>query len=1549
MDKNDNEILTDFKRLQEIQQQDSKPRAIENSNFPLTLIDDRRFEELTYWLYKTEIKHGSWKGLYDDIFLRSGVNDKGIDCALYRNKALIASIQCKHSAKDTALALHGLVPELIKFALYYLKNPNSINILSEYTYYISSSAGFDQACNDFINDYNKQILVFPKFEHYTKQVMNEYASFKGMEFSKVEFPLKEFLSKLIVKKIDKEELNLLLQHPYQLPTTKAFFSLRTIIDTAALLPFQESWDKFSNKINEKTDTTIDSTDTLEAFRTASYHLLNSNSFIDKEETIHIDRKQVNEILIWVDSPLEIDAQPIALLVGDAGMGKTVVLKDVCKKLIDRNIPTLGIKSDKVYSHTIEGLEKELDFRASLFEMIKSLQSENEIIVIIIDQIDALSQSLSSDRKYLSAYNLLLQKLLKYEGIRVIISVRRFDLNYDPDLSFIKKNKTITLGILDEQEVKDILKKLNIPFGNFSIRLLQTLGTPHHLQVFCSIYNSSLSLDGIQELQDLYDELWKQKVIQIPITTNVSCDECRNLLYNVAREMNTQQQIVVKKKFVEANINSVQYLASVNILISDKENIQFFHQTFYDYVYARQFVENGNSILEYVKANSHSLHIRSSVKMILTYLRATDEAEYIKSINYLLRAKNVQFHLKLLVINIIGYIQNPLKEEKQLAKNYLLPNVEMRRYLIESVFGKIWMEFLIENKILDELLLIEKNWKDEILESKIIKKVGIGKFLKYQNYEDRRIDNLNQVFFLINRVLPSGRVVTVKYLLELPKSKGIIWLVSRTLYSLVIWDFPEAYKLFDKYKKDISSDIYYFPHILEAIIHYNIDFVTQEYILFVEGIIKNSKHTGTKIKLDYHYTQLFERMAEVNPNKSFAAGLTIIKTISDSYIRTIKTYESELYDDLAFWDYNYKKGKQHNEDSIYGVVVDLVEKFSINNDINFLNFIDNHRNNNSISILKIIVYGFIANPSSYLSEIVAFIQIFNSKDGFKSEGRIQFWIRSLLGQVYPLLSQSQKDIINSVILNITSDWEISIINNEEGKISHRLNNFGYIKYKYIKALPESEIFNQIKLKKVYQELKRKFPSITSDKEPMVISFMSVKAPLPQKAYQNMTFEQWEDTFEKYKSDGHFSSGGILEHSRSFCEYVKQQPDKFFPFVEKLIEENKVKSDYWIKGLEGLKAGNYPPEEVLKIYKKAIVNETNRENTLYLIWLSDYFIKNKLIDEQIFGYLEKLALNFGDSDLKLNSNDPITDGINSVRGAAIDKICQCNYTQEFKERILTCSEKIALDKAIPVKAVLLLYLAYLIKFDKDRILRIFIRIMDSNDETLIKSGIHSLQYLVNHDFDKLKPLISKWIKYEPVQQDLGSILTWCWIKGYKDSKALLLKLHKISETSRASSINIAYENLFNSDKNISEKCSCIFKMFLNDTSKEVIHQYDIMFLHIEEKAFSFSNWLPFLRLYAKSNAAKMNPHYFLDFILKYTGKYPKECIQLISNYKSYSKPDISNGPYYREEPVKIVLNCYNTFNNMGEQELAKNTLRLFNEMLKIDYFRKEANGALLMVEQ
>ena len=66
---------------------------------------------------------------------------------------------------------------------------------------------------------------------------------------------------------------------------------------------------------------------------------------------------------------------------------------------------------------------------------------------------------------------------------------------------------------------------------------------------------------------------------------------------------------------------------------------------------------------------------------------------------------------------------------------------------------------------------------------------------------------------------------------------------------------------------------------------------------------------------------------------------------------------------------------------------------------------------------------------------------------------------------------------------------------------------------------------------------------------------------------------------------------------------------------------------------------------------------------------------------------------------------------------------------------------MDKAIPVKAVLLLYLAYLIKFDKNRILKIFIRIMDSNDETLIKSGIHSLQYLVNHDFDKLKPFISE----------------------------------------------------------------------------------------------------------------------------------------------------------------------------------------------------------------
>lgn len=62
---------------------------------------------------------------------------------------------------------------------------------------------------------------------------------------------------------------------------------------------------------------------------------------------HIDRLETTEIYNWILNNLKDKESNIALLVGNAGYGKSVVLKDLFDLLKIKNISTLGIKVDKI--------------------------------------------------------------------------------------------------------------------------------------------------------------------------------------------------------------------------------------------------------------------------------------------------------------------------------------------------------------------------------------------------------------------------------------------------------------------------------------------------------------------------------------------------------------------------------------------------------------------------------------------------------------------------------------------------------------------------------------------------------------------------------------------------------------------------------------------------------------------------------------------------------------------------------------------------------------------------------------------------------------------------------------------------------------------------------------------------------------------------------------------------------------------------------------------------------------------------------------------------
>lgn len=382
------------------------------------------------------------------------------------------------------------------------------------------------------------------------------------------------------------------------------------------------------------------------FIIASEDLNTHKSFFGKGSNIYIERKDVKDIEAWIFKDLDPNDGTIAVIAGNAGYGKSVIAKQLFHSLSNKQIPVLALKSDKLVVNNVEELIKELGFEFQIDDLVQKLSEDVERIVVIIDQIDALSQSLSSNRNPLNTYNRLINRISKIGNkVRLVISCRIYDLEYDPYLQQYNNLKKFIVKKLDDDELKQVLKDLEISPDTLSPRFLEFLKIPIHLEIFSVVFDKNKPIE-FSSLQELYAEYWRKKIL----IDSVKDDSVLTFIKVLSNKMFTNQCITIDQRpFENRYLSAIRFLISEGVIVSNGNKIQFVHQSFFDYTNARCFVDDGRSISnEILKENNHQgLFIRSGLRHVLTYLREIRVEEYIHELRILLFNEKLRFHLILL--------------------------------------------------------------------------------------------------------------------------------------------------------------------------------------------------------------------------------------------------------------------------------------------------------------------------------------------------------------------------------------------------------------------------------------------------------------------------------------------------------------------------------------------------------------------------------------------------------------------------------------------------------------------------------------------------------------------------------------------------------------------------------------------------------------------------------------------------------------------------------------------------------------------------------------
>lgn len=1497
----------------------TKPTAFEGANsYPYNSLTDREFEELLQSIFELRIqREPDLKKRLTHASLMTGVGERGQDILLTNEGLQVGLIQCKKV--NSNLTKPACAQEIIKFGIHAVLDDSIIAPIGiPFTYYLAAAKGFSNPAIELLCSFSKKIVLEKDYQKWVNEVLRNYKSFKGINYPNIAQKLSSVLTRLTVETIVPSKLDLWLS---KYPEIVDRFYRVKILDSGAKKYLPET--SFQSKmvpslINER-------------FIAASSTLRNYPAYFDNLDSYHIDRVETSELLAWIKEPLKCTnktkslnpefAPPIAILSGDAGFGKTVVMHDLLLRLIEEGIPTLGIKADKSSFSRRQELIDELQLGDDPEKQAFTLVKTHERVVIIIDQLDTLSQHLSANREPLKMYSRLIDQLASVSNVRIVIACRRYDLQYDPSLTQYQDKHVVALKPLSRENVEKVFAQLQLAPNALTQALYELLSVPLHLNIFSKVYKQVSDYTQLNSVQDLYHELWKQKIINSPAHADtVNSRNVLKLTRRIAMAMYNQQETHVPFRLYETEFSAeLSYLSSEGILRVEGVDVEYLHQSFFDYVYARTFVEDGKDLAEEIagpvgQPKHQGLFVRSQVRQILLYLREVEPRTYQQQVREILKSSTFRFHIKLLVLQSLAFQNVPTPAEQRIVETVVFSEPVLRDAFLESVASSVWLSFLSGKQLIQPLL---------IADYPLAKKIFAP---------------------LCNRVGPHGQSSVIEFMMKLPDFPERYEFMSSILFGSEAFEDIQSLKLVEEVIANQSLGDFYFYHIMEHAIKRFPDWVSQQVWL---RLLPELEAIETKATSEdylpgdrYEFIRMLDKLHESAPEVAIELSLLVLTLIIErTRLERRRELTHDLYNDLAFL--LYKPGRassRYAHQEMDGKLRRWLVELDPNNHAFISQKVELLITQKATSLISIGLQVIHAYPDGYADLFFTLLTTHNFIANFNEAGNdyFRFSVREALRLCFHHFAPEQKQYLTELIINLKPSDEGRIHRYEFFGQQVRKHPVGLAQYELLIVLPNDFITANPDLKGKIQELGRRF-KIVKHERPEGVRLMPAPI-LPDNAYNHMTDEQWISSFIKYdeRKGRRWEGVSQLSHAQRFSEEVRKNPARFVALIDQIIGEKDVPDLYVYEGLDGLEKGEHTPEDVKRLLLRAIPRTDEAHYQLRLVWIIRYLLEKNTFDEEVFIFLQSMALTGSQEDT--NNGEAIQRGINQTRGASAGPLIKYADQKEYAERVFDTLEESVSTASVPTRAAILYYHVYLNRVDEQRNLNLFIQLCKDHEIELAEVDVQAVQYHIHNQFDLLIPFFEKARTAEDAAQSLTQVLTVAYVFNYPDSERLLDEYLAVSTNNVASAVRYAFDYVSTTDAGHQQKGLTIANRFLDDDRTEIVQSYQHGFDDLTLAHFPVVR--TFLFAYVRSKVGCQRDSNFYQYLLKCVQHYPDDCLKLVECFENHEGPDIVHR-HLEQEPLEVIIQAYNAYKRYDNpNENLERAMDIFDRMLQIPTYRKEA---------
>ena len=1236
---------------------------------------------------------------------------------------------------------------------------------------------------------------------------------------------------------------------------------------------------------------------------SAFYRINSN-FHDLKDSF-IDRKEIGLLCNWVKNELSEKDSRIKLLVGNAGVGKSVIIKRVIQRLESDDIKCFAIKADKLQTPVGFTSNEHLEQMRNTFS---SLIQERRA-VLIIDQIDALSKYINSDRNKIENITTLIELFSNDENlrnVRIIVSCRSFDLEFDPKLSILGHESQIKLGLLDKQDVEKVLDRLKVGlFKDLDEKTISVLQTPQHLNIFCRVYRKNERKD-YYSIIDLYDELWLQVIGLTEAKINKGIAE-KNL-YDLALKIYDDETLTPQWDYDTSELREANYLISEGIIEKTDNRATFFHQSMYDYVFARYYTKEKRSLIQDLLAEKkhQGLFVRSTVNFVLDYERAKNIKQYKEDVKTILFSGKVRTHIQLMLLWAMANRIDIMPFEKKCIKDLYIQNKLLFFSFIRRTYKKEWYQIITP--------VIEKD----------IKAMKDGDMV----YE-------NVYGYLWNHVQTSAEGVFK--LVDSIKDEETRKIIARNVLRATL-DY--SLEIVTKWYKLICDTLYNKANFLERALPSNPQFVLDNISELIDYILnpqkKENHHEERVVEtiLEEIYTPLMEKYPEV-----------FYPILRDRILYAINANRTPSWRDRI--DYNnvfpLMMDQHHHAHALHEWFGEMLKRQVQHQTTNAIADIKKLLNQNEASCYGFAFKAMKEAPTLFTDDIIAILKDTKLVDDLLSYSDVTYHFLEMLRAWFPLVDSDTLTLCQELIFDFKSDSDMQP-DKKRSYTGAYYPHLGYEQRKLIWAIPENLRNSKIKRKK--QELDRRFRYEWKNEKPDhdVTAAFVCGGLMSAEQYKTVSCEDWRKSFYGIKdfAKGKYRHFDERVHADAFKQCVSERSNFFEKFVFQIFEEEHIPAIYKLSGLDGLTMANYPKDQLLPLLWKSMdmFDKLSKGGYGYRLFeVIDNFtsIEGEHID-RIEEFLKRIILSEYNSKYdasiedqfdKSISNDTLNVGVNSTQGHAIQSFTKIGKLSQRKKKVYDIFLKSHDVLSVEHQLVTMFYLQREC-YDNELYNKVMFRYVNKPVTDYMFLNADRMHWFWCNDPEQILPYFRMILSKRRAKPILVQIMFFGmqYEKSKEISKEMFEDLLSQNEEEVIRKIiPLAYQHL--SDETYGEQSEAFLRRFANDNRDEIRHSYFIWCDKMPESSIELfmellTSWL--------NCSLEGGFHEIVKHLEKCCNNYPYECYQCVKMLID-SKSDIAY--YDEEELLKILLTCYRIFMDDEENEKADEVMDVFDKMMLNSY--------------